>query len=309
MARNSGDSASRCFQSDYGYYNKSDYAMYACMVVMLALYLGTVIALCVVRRKTGPGKHLIGIPYMLALLFMFIEQALAFISATLLACEISVDIRRIYDTNIAINVFSGINTFLLLFVVIYTLNTMLRKQLGHNPSSLRIALGIDLFVLGSLLLSSVVLVAYLYWHFSRAYFRGYISISPMSPLYVTLAFSAVFLISILASGALSIAAARSLKKRNSASNSFVAWIAVLIALLFGNSLLNIIMDSLQVSSIGLRGDSYVAMAWMSSIFRGLAYITIIIIAKNPAWRSNREQPHAYIDQHEAPAYHGMSQRV
>lgn len=38
---------------------------------MVAVYLSTLIALGIVRGKTGPGKQLIGLPYMFALFFMF----------------------------------------------------------------------------------------------------------------------------------------------------------------------------------------------------------------------------------------------
>lgn len=115
--------------------------------------------------------------------------------------------------------FYVINTFLLAFVVLYTLNTMLRKQLGHNPSALRMVFGPILFVLGGLLLSYLVIVSYLYSHYGRLSY-GYddVDIDVMSPTYISLAFDGMFLISILGSGALSIIAARSLKKKHGTSN-------------------------------------------------------------------------------------------
>lgn len=64
------NSSSRCFSSYWGY-DSIDIAIYACTVIFLAVYLGALIALCVVRKRTGPGKHLIGLPYILALVSMF----------------------------------------------------------------------------------------------------------------------------------------------------------------------------------------------------------------------------------------------
>jgi hypothetical protein len=70
MARYRGSSSgSRCFNS--GYYGSYDYAQYACVVVFAAVYLGIAVGFCITRRKFGRGKHLVGVPYMLALFFTF----------------------------------------------------------------------------------------------------------------------------------------------------------------------------------------------------------------------------------------------
>lgn len=123
---------------------------------------------------------------------------------------------------IATTVFYGIQTFLFLFVVIYTLNTMLRKQLGHNPTSLKVVLLVILFVLGSILLSYIVLNSYIQWWFSREYnSRDYSNIPDtelMATNYLGLAFDCVFLISIIGSGALSLVAANSLKRKHVAGS-------------------------------------------------------------------------------------------
>lgn len=123
-----------------------------------------------------------------------------------------------YSWNIAGTVFYGMHAFLLLFVVIYILNTMLRKQLGHNPSGLKNALGLILLVMGGLLLSYVAIQCYLY-NAQMDLYRGYtIAIDYSSPVYIGLAFDALVIISMLFSGALSIIAARSLKKTYNTSN-------------------------------------------------------------------------------------------
>jgi len=132
------------------------------------------------------------------------------------------DIATSYDWIIASTVFYVIHTFLLAVVVIYTLNAMLRKQLGHNPSALRKVFGPVLFVLGGLLLSYVSIQSYVGWTLGRMY-RAYeeyynIAIDGMSPTYVWLAFEGTFLVSILGSGAFSIITAHSLRKRHGTSN-------------------------------------------------------------------------------------------
>jgi hypothetical protein len=71
MARYRGSSygSSGCFSS--GYYGSADYAQYASVVVFAAVYLGIAVGFCFTRRKFGQGKRLVGIPFMLALFFIF----------------------------------------------------------------------------------------------------------------------------------------------------------------------------------------------------------------------------------------------
>lgn len=60
----------KCF--GYRFYNRSSVlAQYALTVTLMVIYLGLLIAFCVVRKKTGAGKQLIGLPYAVALFFMF----------------------------------------------------------------------------------------------------------------------------------------------------------------------------------------------------------------------------------------------
>lgn len=66
----SRSTSSSCFSKSW-LYDKYFIAQYAALIIFLAVYLGLLIALCVIRRSTGAGKRLIGIPYMLALFFMF----------------------------------------------------------------------------------------------------------------------------------------------------------------------------------------------------------------------------------------------
>ncbi|KAJ4987725.1 hypothetical protein SVAN01_06749 [Stagonosporopsis vannaccii] len=306
-------SSSRCFSSSLGY-NGYTIALYACICIFLAVYLGILIALCIIRRTTGPGKHLIGLPYMFALAFMFIDQATAFLSNTLRACRVTRDMTTFYNFLIASSVFYVINAFMLAFVVIYTLNTMLRKQLGHNPSGLRMVFGSILFVLGGLLLSYLAIQSYFLWNFGRMdYGYNNITIDVMSPSYISLAFDGTFLVSILSSGALSIAAARALKKKHGTSNSLTVWISVLILALVGYSIISIIQVSTSVAGdFYLTTGASIFLAYFGAFLRAVAFIVIIIIAKDSAWMSTiggPQQQHVYSYQQEAPVYGGMGQHA
>jgi hypothetical protein len=126
----------------------------------------------------------------------------------------------VYNWNIASMVFYGLQTFLFLFVVIYTLNIMLRKQLGASTSALKIVLGLDLFVLAALLLTYVVMTCYIYYWNIRSFYGYYRSdwFNWVATNYVSLAFACVYLISILGSGVLALLSTRSLKKKHSAGS-------------------------------------------------------------------------------------------
>ena len=149
------------------------------------------------------------------------EQIVDFVWSTLLVCEATGNstTQTAYDMQSALLVFDSLSTFLLLFVAIWTLNNMLRKQLGHTSAMLKIILMIDLAILGALLLVITVLAIYSYHYLVRTIYESPANIGTIlsATQYITLAFNAVVVVSILGSGALSLVAARSLKKKHIAN--------------------------------------------------------------------------------------------
>lgn len=305
MAHYRGSSSrSRCFNADY--YGSYDYAQYACLVVFTVVYLGIAIGFCVTRRKFGRGKHLVGLPYVLALLLFLVEQIIDFVWTTLSACEATNNsLQTSYDLRSALAVFDSLSTILLLFVAIWTLNNMLRKQLGHTSAMLKIILVIDLVILGALLMVITVLICYSYHYLDRSYYESPPNIGTIlsATQYILLAFNAVVVISILGSGALSLVAARSLKKKHLANTSFIIWIAVMALAIFARSLISIIQTAQVLTAFYYYNYAgRVAAYWISSFFGALAFVAIIFIAKNSAWNSATAhivEPHSY-GAHEQP---------
>lgn len=127
-------------------------------------------------------------------------------------CNVSTDMDMYYNWSIASYVFYGLETMLLLYVVIWTLNTMLRKQLGHNPSALKTALIADLVVLGCLLIASVVMYCYVTWLSMDSYMnrRSVRDFDYRAIYIVDLTFWCLYLVSIIAAGALAVLAVSSL---------------------------------------------------------------------------------------------------
>lgn len=110
---------------------------------------------------------------------------------------------------------------LFLYVVFYLLNIMLRKQLGQNLSILKVVFGIDLFILGVLLLTTTAMLCqYYYWNAHRGDSYGWDYPSNLfATVYIDLAFNAFEILSILGSGVLSILAVKSLKQKNMAQTA------------------------------------------------------------------------------------------
>ena len=148
------------------------------------------------------------------------EQIINFIWTTLSACQATnSSLQSAYDLRSALAVFDSLSVIFLLFVAIWTLNIMLRKQLGHTSAILKIVLAIDLAILGVLLLVITVLICYSYHFIGRSIYESPASLGTIlsATQYISLALSAVIVISILGSGAVSLAAARSLKKKHLAN--------------------------------------------------------------------------------------------
>lgn len=235
------------------------------------------------------------------------NQACSFLSTTLVACEATNDRTSFYDWNVANSVFYGVTTFLLLFVVIYTLNTMLRKHLGHSPSALKVVAGLALFVLGGLLVPYIVIQCYLSWQYRDISKTPDIKIDVFATRYISLAFDGMFLICVLGFGALSIRTARSIKKKYGTSNvstsvgrhmpslthkqSLTIRISVLVISLVGLNMVSIIYTAGMMSyHIFFTSASYVVIFYLLSIFPAIAFVSIIVIAKDPAWKFNNHEP-------------------
>lgn len=99
--------------------------------------------------------------------------------------------------------------------------------------------------------------------------------------------------------------------------SLVVYIFVLTLCLFVYSLLDIIQIAITLTPypIYITQAGLTAMSWIQAFARAVAYITVIVIAKNAAWRSNSfaeagpvMQQYAYYQQ-EAPVYAGPGQHA
>lgn len=213
---------------------------------------------------------------------------------------------------------------LFLYVVFYLLNIMLRKQLGQNLAVLKIIFGIDLLILGGLMLTVTAMLCQYYYYYGRrsGSYSGYPS-GLYASGYIDLAFNSFEALSVIGSGILSILAVKSLKQRGIAQNvsstsylrslhltckqSLMIWVVVLhFGLLFSA------VWSVTLSAMQFGGNYYytqvtnAVVGWLSSIFHSLSFIAVIMIARNPVWKLTAlaEEPQ-YAYHQEAPVYDGV----
>jgi hypothetical protein len=135
------------------------------------------------------------------------------IATLLLACG-TTDSYTAINWSIAINVFLNISQWLLLFVVVYTLNIMLRQQLGHVPMILKMALLFVVGLMGVLTCVKIGLTNYLNSMQLKGYSRyGYGSISYLAVQHFNTAYISLYLVSVFAAGALALMSIMSLRSR------------------------------------------------------------------------------------------------
>jgi hypothetical protein len=120
------------------------------------------------------------------------------------------------DWSIAINVFINIGYWLLLVVVVYTLNIMLRQQLGQVPALLKIALLSIVGLMGVLTGVKIGLTSYVTWTQLNGYSSfgyRYGSFSYTAVQQFTTAYMSLYLVSVFAAGALALMSIMSLRSR------------------------------------------------------------------------------------------------
>jgi len=123
----------------------------------------------------------------------------------------------IYNWQIAITVFLNLSYWLLLFVVVFTLNTMLREQLGHTTAIYKYLLLAVMGVMGALTCAHIGLTSYIYWSQTEAgqSTRLYRRVPYLASQQLRVAYYSLYLVSVLASGGLALLTIMSLRSRRS----------------------------------------------------------------------------------------------
>jgi hypothetical protein len=139
--------------------------------------------------------------------------ALEILTETLQQCN-QVNLSSYYNLNIVITVFYGIGIWCLLVVVVWTLNSMLRKRLGRTPKISKIVCLFIVVFMGLFTCVHISLQCYHLWLNTPA---GLFSTMPAfveEVIHISLAFWVLYLASVLVSGALALVAIQSMRSKH-----------------------------------------------------------------------------------------------
>lgn len=141
------------------------------------------------------------------------------VASVLLQCR-QTDFYSVYSWNIATTVFYNLSYTLLLFVVVYTLNMMLRQQLGHVSKILKIALLVIVVFMGAITCVRIGLRSYYNWTFMQGLNSSWSSRAARVQFMLavqrfSMAWDALYLLSVLAAGALALMTIVQLRSRRS----------------------------------------------------------------------------------------------
>jgi len=317
----SGGSSSGSSSSCPGAFSDTISQVYfGCIVVFLAVFLGIAIAFCTVRKRSGVGKKLLGAPYVVALLLWIIAYALDLVGSVLRECG-TVDLDSYYSLSIATSIFYYLAYYALLFVVAYTLNIMLRSHLGGSIMPFKIILLAILAIMFALSCAIMGVNSYNNWTQTSAGYDADAELLMEPAERLRVAYSVLFLLSVLISGGLSLITIFAMRSRRLAGGDLLGWVVTLIFSMVVWVLLQIVFAAayLQDSYEILDFTTQVALLYVQSFFQALSFIILLCIAKHASWNSTaamdatQSQPMyaygntngqpAYI--HEAPAYVGQ----
>jgi hypothetical protein len=143
------------------------------------------------------------------------------ISTILLECDVSANSMSYYQWSIATVIFSFIGNWLFLVVIVFNLNALLRRQLdiGHSNMVFKIIPLAIIGIMGVLSGTLAGLTAYVNWYLSTAIWRyernGLLALS-LAAARLRIAYWILYLVSVLASGALALMTISSLRKAGKA---------------------------------------------------------------------------------------------
>ncbi|KAH7091280.1 hypothetical protein FB567DRAFT_589176 [Paraphoma chrysanthemicola] len=265
---------------------------FAADVLFLVIYLGLAITLCTFRKKTGAGKKLLGAPFIIAVLFYLIANALAMIRAILQQCG-TIAYYDWYKWSIATNVFSYLAGWLLLFVVVFTLNSMLQNQKdGLIKTPVKIILLAIMMVMGLLTCAAIGLQSYV--NYSQSDLGSYSTNYAL--LYATVklrtAYDALYMISVLAAGALALITILALRKRRSPAGDLIGWSIALTFVMVFWSIVVLVWDAAALNNTFWEWETSAALVYLTSFAQVLAFIFIMCIAKHASWSSPAGAHHA-----------------
>ncbi|KAF2027895.1 hypothetical protein EK21DRAFT_70981 [Setomelanomma holmii] len=257
---------------------------FASDVLFLAIFFGITIALCSFR-KSGAGKKLIGVPYIIALVFFLLTYILSVISTVLQQCG-TIGYYDYFNWAIAITVFAFLGYWLLLFVVVYTLNSMLRAQTGHRPVVFKIVTLAIVVLMGILTCTLIGMQSYNNWTQTEAGYDTNADAIIWETARFRVAYYALYMLSVLASGALALITI--------ISQDLIGWVIALTFVMFFWSMLLLVLVAQSLQDDALEWEASAALTYLINLGQALAFIFLLCIAKHAAWSAPTVADPAYV---------------
>jgi hypothetical protein len=127
-----------------------------------------------------------------------------------------------------LDIFTSIGQYLLLVVVVWGVNELLRDQLGNSPSYFRIVYYVVLGFMGMFTLGYIGFQSYNFWSVSTAGQDAGAETYGLEEVKVEIAYFVFYLLSVFVAGAMAIMSVLSMRSRNYATgvstpSSVAAW--------------------------------------------------------------------------------------
>ncbi|OAL52110.1 hypothetical protein IQ07DRAFT_403499 [Pyrenochaeta sp. DS3sAY3a] len=256
---------------------------FANVVLFFAVFVGISIGLCTVRKKAGAtGSRLLAAPYALSVFLFILGYGLELIAAVLQECG-TADSSTYFGIYIATNIFYYLAYWLLLFVVVYTLNTMLREHLGGMTSVYKVIYIAILGFMFALTVAQIGISSYNLWTQTNGGYDANAEpiIQPAEGLRI--AYIVFYLVSVLVSGALSLQAIFAMRSRRLPGGDLLGWVIALIFAMVLWNLLSLVFAATYLQNEPLEFDASAGLSYVLNFFQALSFIFILCIAKHVAW--------------------------
>ncbi|KAK1958806.1 hypothetical protein LY78DRAFT_725633 [Colletotrichum sublineola] len=251
-------------------------------ILVFVVFVAVFFWRCSSNVRTSAGKKLIGLPYVLSVICFLIGYACLWISVLLQECKVG-SYYDFYYWAIAVNILIGIGNWLLLFVIVWTLNTMLQEHLGYRMNVCKVICKVILAVTGMLTCARIGLSSYNLWTIPEYWFPSELEILYDGYLKLNVAYWGFYLLSTITSGVFSLITIISLKSRRFISSRLLGWI---VTLLISNVIWVLLIMVLCSSDITASIDSWTTrtvVGYPADFFQALSCLLFIFIAKDSAW--------------------------
>jgi hypothetical protein len=222
-------------------------------------------------------------------------NALLIIATLLNQCDTLDNPYDYYKLLIPITIFENLAHFLLLVVVVYGVNSLLRQHHGHNPSYFNFIYGFILVVVGGLCAGLIGISCWNDSVYASAYYNG---THLYAEVYVRLTYFVLYLLAVIAASIMAAATIFSMRARGAINRvssptylapssvpltrhqNLITWtVAIMFSMLF-SAILYVAESAVYFTDGYFSIGTSQAFNWLEAIFSAFAWICLLVIAKS-----------------------------